>query len=105
MEKRIADLERRIAELEGKPAKPAGNRARFDPTEGMSMPGSAVAAMADVDVRGIVDDFRRGVPQPSGLIGASPEPPPVRGSGWQEPKPLSVPPGIDLIDAMCGAKK
>jgi hypothetical protein len=104
---RIAELERRIAELEAerKPARPAELRQRFDPTEGMRMPASAEAATAGVDVRALVRDFRHGVPQPSGLLGPQPAGPSARGTGWAEPAPLRQPPGIEIIDRMCGAKK
>jgi hypothetical protein len=67
------------------------------------MPASAIEEMAkitpDALVRDIVNDSRRGVSAPSGLLpDETKAPAPVRGSGWQSPKPLEGPPGVKICD-------
>jgi hypothetical protein len=67
------------------------------------MPASAVKAMTDVvDDRllaSIVQDSRRGVSPPSSLAGpVEPRPAPVKGSGWDKPRLLEPPSGVQLCD-------
>ena len=67
------------------------------------MPASAVQALAeavpDQLVKDIVADNRRGVPEPSGLLGPSTGgSPTVKGSGWQKPTPLEPPSGVRYVD-------
>jgi hypothetical protein len=64
-------------------------------------------AVPDEVIRDIANDARRGLSQSQSLI--APErskrsEPQRRGTGWSEPKPLTQPPGIALIDAMCEAQ-
>ena len=55
----------------------------------------------DATVRSLVSDFRGGPSQPSSIAGA----PAVQhkkqgGSGWNDPLPLSNPPGVNLADRL-----
>jgi len=55
----------------------------------------------DATIRSIVSDFRGGPSQPSSIAGA----PAVQhkkqgGSGWNDPLPLSNPPGVNLADRL-----
>jgi hypothetical protein len=53
----------------------------------------------DKTVRGVVDDFRRGPSQPSGLAGPTkPEQVKSKGTGWQDQRPLESPPGVAILD-------
>jgi hypothetical protein len=106
--KRIANLERELAELkaqvkpvEVKPVKAEKPWPKYDPTEGMRMPASAVRAMVDVvpDFRGIAQEQKQGVAAPGGL--PSPEPRAEK----KEPRravetPLEPPSGIQHVDAI-----
>jgi len=94
--KRVAKLEEELAEAKKakEPFKPKAPMPRFDPTEGMRMPPSAVKPMADLipDVKG--QGFNPNawaqtrVAQPSSLIPQSgPGKRVKRGTGWApEPK-------------------
>jgi hypothetical protein len=69
------------------------------------LPLSAIQEMEKITpdrlMASIVEDNRKakGVPAPSGLIpDEKPEPKKVRGSGWQKPVPLDVPPGVKYCD-------
>jgi hypothetical protein len=57
-------------------------------------------AVGDNTVADIVQDFRRGVPEPSGLGGASKFAEPKKGNGWIEPRPLEAPAGVNWCDRM-----
>src|SRR5262245_28666531 len=102
----LEELKQRVAELEkaAKPPEPfvPGPRYQFDPTEGMSMPASAMRemmkAVPDAVMRAISDDARR----PNPVTGGAPQPtqPVQRGTGWARPIPVEPPPGIKIIDAM-----
>ena len=114
----LAALKKRVAEL-GRAAKPAPPPEpfkpepyqRYDPTAGMSMPPSALAAMVavcpDSMVRGIVRDNQApktpsiaGVPSSQQLTGIRPGGGPVNTTGWREATPLSNPPGTNWVDAI-----
>jgi hypothetical protein len=111
--KRIATLERELAELKAQLAKPEKPfvpmpMPKYDPTEGMSMPMSAMKPMVDLinpkDVKFDPNAWARNrYPQPGGFgspVGPSGarEPEVKRGSGLVDPAPLSQPPGIKYID-------
>jgi hypothetical protein len=110
----LAALKARIEELEraNKPPKPFTERPwqRHDPTANMTMPVSAMLEMARAVptemVRGIVRD-NQGPQGPSsaGIVPSSQQLTSVRpaggGTGWQNPAPLSNPPGIRMVDALC----
>jgi len=60
-----------------------------------------VETVDDATVRSLVSDFRGGPSQPSSIAGA----PAVQhkkqgGSGWNDPLPLSNPPGVQLADRL-----
>ena len=63
-------------------------------------------AVPDNVVRDIVGDARRGISQSQSMLTSRPEPTPTRKSdrGWVEPKPLTQPPGISLVDKLCDAQ-
>ena len=81
---------------------------RFDPTEGMSMPRSAMQAMIDASSSYMADlraDARR--PNPvteasSSTVRGTPtaQSQPQRGTGWRDEIPLSSPPGVELADRL-----
>jgi hypothetical protein len=66
----------------------------------------ATQAVGDRLVRDIVADARRGLSQSASMIPdrQRSEPSPTGNNGWVEPAPLSSPPGISTIDAMCEAQ-
>jgi hypothetical protein len=67
------------------------------------MPPSAVKAMTDVvddrQMQQIVEEHRHGRSEPGGLS-SPPSSPKERGTGWQNPTPLSNPPGVAICDQM-----
>jgi hypothetical protein len=73
------------------------------------MPRAALAEMAaaipDSMVRGIVRDNQAPQgPSSQGVVPSSQQLTGIRaggGSGWQTPIPLSPPPGIHMVDALC----
>src|SRR6266436_8203208 len=102
---RIAKIERELAELKAqvKPPveKPREPWPKYDPTEGFRLPASAVKAMCDVvpDFRGIAQEQKHGRSEP-GFLKPTEAGPVVRGTGWQNPVPLVVPPGIKYVDQL-----
>jgi hypothetical protein len=110
----IAALRKRIEELEAKakppePFKPEPYQ-RYDPTAGMSMPPSALAAMLAAEPRGfmsgVVHDNRAPttpatIPERSTQVSGDRAPANVPGSGtgWGAATPLGPPPGIHWVDA------
>jgi hypothetical protein len=108
-----AQMAARIAELERAakppPAPDPRNFQRYDPTEGMSMPASAMREMA----RAIPDDMIRDIalrdsraptgPSAQGVVPSSQPLSNVRvggggRSGWAHEIPLSNPPGVAILD-------
>jgi hypothetical protein len=110
-DEKIAALTKRIEELEAKsapPAKPAfvpPPYQRYDPTEGMRMPPSALQAMVghpcNQVMAGVIQD--RHAPNSPGMIPASQQASaPVPSSstpGYVDPRPLGPQPGIFHVDA------
>jgi hypothetical protein len=119
MEEEFADLKRQVAELKaeqarlrGEPHKPFSDKPwpKYDPTEGMSMPPSAIAAMVavvgerrDVIKDAPINDASRASPSPSPPPW-QPQPERPRGTGWADFVPLQSPPGVALCDAMMDAQ-
>jgi len=114
-EEELAQLKARITELEARakpppPAPPAPKGyQRWDPTEGMSMPASALQEMAqaipDSMVRDIAmrDGRAPAGPSSQGVIPSSQGLSNVRtggggSSGWAREIPLSPPPGVNILD-------
>jgi hypothetical protein len=128
-EERIANLERELAELKAKaeppePYKPEKPWPKYDPTEGLRMPASAVKPMVDV-VRDPEDQkynpqawAQTKVGEPGGFLGPEKKPleealtpdkpksegpeylKPERPRGWRNPTPLGPPSGVAIIDQM-----
>jgi hypothetical protein len=111
----LAALRARIEELErkGKPPEPFKEQPyqRYDPTEGMTMPPSALRAMVAAEPRGfmagVVHDNR--APTSPGMVpssptgGSGPANVPGSGTGWAHEVKIGPPPGIDLIDRAVNA--
>jgi hypothetical protein len=82
---------------------------RYDPTAGMCMPPSALAAMIAAEPKGFMHDVAlRDNRAPTGRPGMIPNsqqsgggsgPSPSSTPGWVDPKPLGPPPGIHWVDA------
>jgi hypothetical protein len=116
----IAALKARVAELERKakppePFKPDPNWRPYDPTAGMSMPLSALAAMVNAEPRGfmagVVRDNRGAPTGPTGAIPRSQQQPagggPATsgsGTGWAHETPIGPPPGLRYVDAQLDAQ-
>ena len=110
--KKIAKLQAELDELKAQlppepEFKPKAPMPRFDPTEGFSMPLSAVKAMCDVVpdrmMADIVREQKAGLSAPSGFGAPGPkgEKPVERGSGWQDPpKPQDRSRQFEVFDAM-----
>ena len=113
----LAALKKKVEELEAKlsPPKPFVSKPHepIDWTARMSMPPSVVREMAnavpDYHLRSIALRDARAPTGPSsaGAIPSSQQVSNVRGAGgtpgWVEPRPLSNPPGINYVDAICVA--
>ena len=115
---KVAELESKLAALEAKskPEEPAKATERkpwpkYDPTEGMSMPPSAMKKMVDVfpDVKNQKFDpsaWARMKPAEPGGFGpprTEPAKVPERGSGWATP-PKETPRNFDLFDEMVASQ-
>ena len=109
LEAELAALKSQLPKPEPKPMK-REPWPRYDPTEGMRMPASAVKAMAQIvpDPKSSPGFNRhawlqtKGPGEPGGF-GAPPTvggKPVERGSGWVEPLPHSVP-GLRYVDQLC----
>ena len=86
---------------------------RFDPTEGMKMPRSAMLEMLKVSPEDLMRELRADARRPNPVTEASSSPLPTkpsaqqpqrRGSGWIEPRPLESPPGLKYVDAQIDAQ-
>jgi hypothetical protein len=113
----LAALRREVEELKArldppKPAEPFKPEPyqRYDPTAGMSMPPSALAAMVnavpDRILRDIVRDNRgpstptAAIPRSQQVTGGGGGPSPSSTPGWVDPRPLTNPPGTNWVDAI-----
>src|SRR5262249_62175413 len=82
-------------------------RYQFDPTEGMSMPASAMREMMKAVPDALMQAIREDARKPNAVTGgANPQPTNQvqRGSGWAKPIPLEPPPGIALCDRLMDAQ-
>jgi hypothetical protein len=80
---------------------------RYDPTEGMSMPASAMKAMIDAIPESVMQGLRTDAFKPNPVTGGpNPQPQPKQRAtpNWIEERPLESPPGIKHIDAMMDAQ-
>ena len=117
----LAELKARVAELEARtkppePPKPFVPQPyqRYDPTEGMCMPPSALRAMVAAEPRGFMQGVVRDNRAPTGPAGMIPRaqstggsgPANVAGSGtgWSATTPLSPPPGVAQADRLMDAQ-
>ena len=116
----IAALRKRIEELEAKAKPPEPPKPfvpepyqRYDPTAGMSMPPSALAAMVNAEPRGfmqaVVRDNRGAPTGPTGAIprssgGGGPANVPGSGTNWGHATPLGPPPGVAQADRLMDAQ-
>jgi hypothetical protein len=104
LKKEIADLKQRI----DPPPRQPSTHPRFDPTEGMSMPRSAMQAMIDAVPDRLMNELRSDAlkPNPMTLSGgvtkptATESPKSIGKKGWIGERPLSPPPGIAIMDRM-----
>jgi len=112
----LAALKREVEELKAKlaPPKPFVSEPyqRYDPTAGMCMPPSALAAMVAATpanfMRDVVRD-NRAPSTPTGTIprstgGSGPANVPGSGTGWAHETPIGPPPGLRYIDAQLDAQ-
>ena len=80
---------------------------RFDPTEGMKMPRSAMEAMVNALPASFYSDLRADAMKPNPVTGGAnpgPQPQVKRGSGWRDEVPLGPPPGIEHCDRLMDAQ-
>jgi hypothetical protein len=84
------------------PPKQPSTHPRFDPTEGMSMPASAMKAMIDAVPESVMRGLRADALKRNPVTGGAAPAPQAqqRGSGWIEERPLEPPPGIALADRL-----
>jgi hypothetical protein len=111
---RVEELERKEAQA-NKPPEPFKSPPyqRWDPTEGMSMPPSALRAMVAAEpagfMTGVINDNRGAPTGPTGMVPRSSSQEALRsapggGTGWQAPRPLSPPPGVAQADRLMDAQ-
>jgi hypothetical protein len=113
----IAALKKKVEELEAKlsPPKPFVPEPyqKYDPTAGMCMPPSALAAMVAAEPRGFMAGVVRDNRAPShpGTIPSShqqstggPANVPGSGTGWAHETPLGPPPGLRYVDQQIDAQ-
>jgi hypothetical protein len=103
--KRISELERELKELKAKVAPPPVEEKKaekpwpkYDPTEGMRMPASAVRAMVDVvpDFRGIAQEQKQ-MSASGGFLGTETKAAPKEPRRATE-TPIEPPSGIKYVD-------
>ena len=97
LKKQVADLKQRI----DPPPRQSFTLPRFDPTEGMSMPANALAAMMKAVPDSLMSDLRGDARKPNPITGGATAPqsqPVQRGSGWATPIPVEPPPGVAILD-------
>ena len=115
----LAALRKRIEELEARTKPPEPSKPfvpqpyqRYDPTEGMCMPPSALRAMVAAEPRGfmagVVHD-NRAPGTPTGTIprstgGGGQANVPGSGTGWAHETPIGPPPGLRYVDAQLDAQ-
>jgi hypothetical protein len=109
LRKRVEELEAKTKPPEPKPEFKEQPFRRYDPTEGMRMPPSALAAMAghpcNQVMPGVIRD--RHAPNSPGMTPSSQQTSgggPVNKSGWVDAAPISSPPGLRYVDAQLDAQ-
>ena len=106
----LAALKKKLEELEAKVSPPKPKEfvpepyQRYDPTEGMRMPPSALQAMAGHPCNQVMPGVIQDRHAPTGRPGMIPTGD-VRGSaghgtGYVDPRPLTNPPGTNWVDAI-----
>jgi hypothetical protein len=111
LEARLAASEARVAELEraGKPPAPIKSEpsAPYDPTARATMPPSAmrdmIAAVSDRLMADLRNDALKPNPVTQSVAQLSSDHDgrvEIRGTGWSEPRPLSPPPGVPIMDRL-----
>ena len=113
----IAALRKEVEEIKAKlsPPKPFVSEPyqRYDPTAGMCMPPSALAAMVNAEPKGfmagVVRDNRGAPTGPTGAIprstgGGGPANVPGSGTGWAHETPIGPPPGVAQADRLMDAQ-
>ena len=114
----LAALKREVEELKAKlaPPKPFVSEPyqRYDPTAGMCMPPSALAAMVAATpanfMRDVVRDNRGAPTGPTSAMprstdgGGGSANAPGSGTGWAHETPIGPPPGLRYIDAQLDAQ-
>jgi hypothetical protein len=112
-DEKIAALEREVAELKAKVSPAPAKKEfvpkpyqRYDPTEGMRMPPSALAEMAghpcNQVMRDVIQD--RHAPTSPGSMIPSTGGSAGDGTGYVDPRPLSPPPGVAQADRLMDAQ-
>jgi hypothetical protein len=105
----LSKLKKEVAALKDQlnpPPRPPSNHPRFDPTEGMTMPRSAMLEMMRAVPDSLMRDLRGDARRPNPVTGGpAPQPSQVRrGSGWVSPAPLTSPPGVEHCDRLVDAQ-
>jgi hypothetical protein len=104
----LDDLKKEIANLKQKidpPPRPPSTYQPYDPTANFSLPPSVVQAMMKAVPDRLMRDLRADAQKPNPVTGGMTKPemePPkaIGNKGWIDERPLSPPPGIDLMDRM-----
>jgi len=112
LKKQVADLTTEVANLKeaAKPAAPftAEPHRPTNHLDVLAIPSTVVAdmvrAVPDDLMRDIVSDFRRGPSQSSLVTSPNDAEAKVRGTGWQDGKPLGPPSGLDYVDQQVAAQ-
>ena len=105
-ESELTELRKQVAKLKDQlnpPPRQPSTHPRFDPTEGMSMPKSAMQAMIDAVPDALMRDLRGDARRPNPVNPPTPSQPTTqvqRGSGWVDERKLEPPPGIAIMDRM-----
>lgn len=106
----LDDLKKQVAELKDRidpPPKQPSTHPRFDLTEGMSMPRSAMLEMMKAVPDALMRDLRADARKPNPITGgpnSQPQPRQRPTPNWINERPLESPPGIKHIDAMMDAQ-
>jgi hypothetical protein len=108
--KELDDLKAQVKELKDQlnpPPRQPSTHPRYDPTEGMSMPRSAMKAMIDAVPDALMASLRDDARKPNPITGGpNPQPQPRQRAtpNWIEERPLERPAGIEHVDRLVDAQ-